>query len=189
MEYRGLTRQRVSADSDCLGAIGTSITAATPRRWAPQVSVEYDRGDMVDFSANQVRAGERIKFRATLRPLARLELLPTWSLAQLQAPQGSTTYRESAAQLLAIWHLAPQQTLRLIVQRSQVDRQSEPLRGVAAYVDRGRSDSLTYTWRRSAGTTYYLGANRGRDGVAPDNSRSTEVFAKMQVDVDEWLAR
>ncbi len=190
MEYRGLTRQRVSADSDLLQErywhFYYSRNAAL---WAPRVSVEYDRGDMVDFSANQVRAGERIKFRATLRPLARLELLPTWSLAQLQAPQGSTTYRESAAQLLAIWHLAPQQTLRLIMQRSQVDRQAEPLRGVAAYVDRGRSDSLTYTWRRSAGTTYYLGANRGRDGVAPDNSRSTEVFAKMQVDVDEWLAR
>jgi hypothetical protein len=124
-----------------------------------------------------------------LRPLARLELLPTWSLAQLQAPQGGTTYRESAAQLLAVWHLAPQQTLRLIVQRSEVDRQGEPLRGVAAYLDRSQTDSLTYTWRLSAGTTYYLGASRGHLGAAPLESRSTELFAKMQVDIDEWRSR
>lgn len=190
VEYRGLTRQRVSAGSDLLQErywhFYYSRNAAL---WAPQVSIEYDRGNMVDVSANQVRVGERTKLSATLRPLARLELLPTWSLAQLQAPQGGNTYRESAAQLLAIWHLAPQQTLRLIVQRSQVDRLPEPARGVAAYVDRSQADSLTYTWRRSAGTTYYLGANRGRTGVAPESSRSTELFAKMQVDIDEWRSR
>ncbi|MBK9574460.1 MAG: carbohydrate binding family 9 domain-containing protein [Rhodoferax sp.] len=190
VEYRGLTRQRVSAGSDLLQErYWHFYYTRNAALWAPVVSVEYDRGKMVDVSANQVRAGQRIKLSATLRPLARLELLPTWSLAQLQAPQGGTTYRESAAQLLAIWHLAPQQTLRLIVQRSQVDRQSEPLRGVAAYVDRSQADSLTYTWRRSAGTTYYLGANRGRTGVAPEQSRSTELFAKMQVDIDEWRSR
>jgi len=190
MEFRGLSRQRVSAASELLQErywhFYYSRNAAL---WAPQVSVEYDRGRMVDVSANQVRAGERVKLSATLRPLARLELLPTWSLAQLHAPQGGTTYRESAAQLLAVWHLAPQQTLRLIVQRSEVDRQGEPLRGVAAYLDRSQTDSLTYTWRLSAGTTYYLGASRGHLGAAPLESRSTELFAKMQVDIDEWRSR
>jgi len=99
MEFRGLSRQRVSAASELLQErywhFYYSRNAAL---WAPQVSVEYDRGRMVDVSANQVRAGERVKLSATLRPLARLELLPTWSLAQLHAPQGGTTYRESAAQ-------------------------------------------------------------------------------------------
>lgn len=187
LEFRGLTRQRVSASSALLAErywhVYYSRNAAS---WAPQVSVEYDRGHLADFTANEVRVGQRAKFSAKLRPLARLELLPTWSLAQIRAPQGGNSYRETAAQMLAVWHLAPQQSLRLIVQRSQTDRLPEPQRGVAAYTDRSQSDSLTYTWRRSAGTTYYLGASRGNAGVGMGQSRGTELFAKMQIDVDEW---
>ena len=190
VEYRGLTRQRISASSALLQErywhFFYSRNAAS---WAPRVSFEFDRGQLADYAANQVRSGQRAKIRATLRPLARLELLPTWSLAQIKTPSGGNTYRETAVQMLAVWHLAPQQTLRLIVQRSQLDRSAEPLRGVEPYVGRGQSDSLTYTWRRSAGTTYYLGASRGSSGAGPDPSRSTELFAKMQIDLDEWRSR
>ena len=157
--------------------------------WAPKLTLEYDRGSLADVTANEVRAGQRISASATLRPLPRLELLPTWSLAQIEAPAVQGSYREVAAQLLAIWHLAPQQSLRLIVQRSGVDRAPEPQRGVAAYTDRGQADSLTYSWRRSAGTTFYLGANRGVSGLNPLQTRSNELFAKLQVDVDEWRFR
>ena len=189
LEYRGLTRQRVSADSALLAErYWHAFYSRNAASWAPQVSVEYDCGQLADLTAREVRAGQRAKFSAKLRPLARLELLPTWSLAQIRAPQGGHSYRETAAQMLAVWHLAPQQSLRLIVQRSQVDRLAEPLRGVAATTDRSQSDSFTYTWRRSAGTTYYLGASRGSAGVGNGQSRGTELFAKMQIDVDEWRA-
>ena len=190
LEYRGLTRQRVSAGSTLLQERYWHLYyGRNAASWAPQVGVTLDRGQLADFSANQVRFGQRAKVSATLRPLARLELLPTWSLAQIKAPVGGHSYREIAAQMLAVWHLAPQQTLRLIVQRSQVDRLAEPLRGVTAYTDRSQSDSLTYTWRRSAGTTYYLGASRGNTGVGGGQSGGTELFAKMQIDVDEWRLR
>lgn len=190
VEFRGLTRQRVSASSALLRErYWHFYYSRNMASWAPQLTVDFDRGQWVDFSANEVRAGQRAKVSATLRPLARLELLPNWSIEEIKAPMGGTTYRESTARLLAIWHLAPQQTLRLIMQRSQVERQAEPLRGVAAYTDRSQSDSLTYTWRRSAGTTYYLGASRGNTGVGNGQSRGTELFAKMQVDVDEWRLR
>jgi hypothetical protein len=151
--------------------------------------MELDLGRMVDFSANDVRAGQRLKFDATLRPLERLELLPSWSSALLRSPQGGNASRETVARLLAVWHLAPRQTLRWIAQRSSVQRMAEPERGVAAYAERGRADSLTYAWRRSAGTTYYLGANRERSGAPDSLTRRTELFAKVQVDVDEWRLR
>ncbi len=104
-------------------------------------------------------------------------------------PAAARAYRETAAQLLTIWHLAPQQTLRLILQRNGADRLTEPALGIAAFSDRDRTQSLTYTWRRNAGTIFYLGASRGNSGVAPLDSRGTEVFAKLQLDVDQWLGK
>ena len=190
LDYRGLSRQRVSAASALLQErYWHMFYTRNAANWAPKLTLEYDRGSLADVTANEVRAGQRISASATLRPLPRLELLPTWSLAQIEAPAVQGSYREVAAQLLAIWHLAPQQSLRLIVQRSGVDRAPEAARGVAAYTDRGQADSLTYSWRRSAGTTFYLGANRGVSGLNPLQTRSNELFAKLQVDVDEWRFR
>ena len=116
---------------------------------------------------------------------------PSLSTAEFDAPAGSavtgSTYRESAAQLLGVWHLAPQQVLRLIVQRSSVDRRAEP--NVSSYSDRGQTDSLTYIWRKTLGTSYNLGIIRANSGITPNNTRTNELFAKVQVDVDEWRAR
>ncbi len=188
LDYRGLSRQRIGAADALLRERYWHLTyTRNAAQWAPKVSVEFDDGRLADVSANAVRPGQRVSLSATLRPLSRLELLPTWSLAQIDALNAQGSYREVAAQMLAIWHLAPHQTLRLILQRSGVDRAAEP--GVAPYVDRGQADSLTYSWRRSAGTTFYLGANRGVAGLNPMQTRSTEFFVKMQADVDEWRFR
>jgi len=84
--------------------------------------------------------------------------------------------------LLAVWHLAPGMNLRAILQRSSLDRRAEP--GVAAAREAGRTNSLTWTWRRSAGTVLYVGASAARSGD-PTAQRGGEAFVKLQVDVDE----
>ena len=49
---------------------------------------------------------------------------------------------------------------------------------------RATTGSLTWAWRRSAGTVLYLGAARSRDGLAPGVQRRNEAFVKLQVDLD-----
>ena len=91
-------------------------------------------------------------------------------------------YRESAAQWLAVWHFDARNNLRAIVQRGSLNRNSSAAR------DASQVDSLTYTWRQSAGTLLYVGASRSRFGVdAP--ARGNEVFVKLQFDLDEARAR
>ncbi|MDP3221891.1 MAG: hypothetical protein Q8M96_02025, partial [Rubrivivax sp.] len=59
--------------------------------------------------------------------------------------------------------------------------------GVVAEQNLSRTESLTYAWRRSAGTRLYLGFSRSREGrVAP--RRLNETFLKLEVDVDELRA-
>jgi hypothetical protein len=156
----------------------------TPVEAVPLAQVELSAGRLLDVGADTVRQGQRWILDVQTRPLARLELQPRLELLSLRS-EGRLRWRESAAQLLAIWHLQARQSLRLILQRSRYYRDAEPARGLVA--DRGGSDaqSLTYAWRRSAGTVLYVGVNRGVDALPNTPDRSTEVFAKLQLDWDE----
>ena len=192
ISYRGFERVRASVQSDILHERYWQFNHS--RNYGPYASnigFNIDWGQLADFSARAVRQGRRLSIDASLRPVPRLELTPSLSTAEFDAPAGSavtgSTYRESAAQLLGVWHLAPQQVLRLIVQRSSVDRRAEP--NVSSYSDRGQTDSLTYIWRKTLGTSYNLGIIRANSGITPNNTRTNELFAKVQVDVDEWRAR
>ncbi len=185
IEYRGLSRLRTASGAPLLGEkYWHFYYTRTPALWIPQVSAELDVGRIADVTANQVRSGQRLSLSAKLRPLGRLELEPSYSQALLKNEAGRA-YTETAAQLLGIWHLAPQQTLRLIVQRTGLDRRAEPGLAIASARDASTAQSLTWTWRRSAGTVLYVGASRGTSGVTGQQGRSTEVFLKLQADVDE----
>jgi hypothetical protein len=46
-----------------------------------------------------------------------------------------------------------------------------------------QTESLTYAWRRSAGTQLYIGATRARPG------RAAEAFVKLQFDADELFGQ
>ena len=83
-----------------------------------------------------------------------------------------------------IWFFNANQNVRLILQRTLLDRLPET--GVAEEHDRGKVASLTYTWRKSMGTVLYVGAsyNKGRFPL-PTTSRGAEAFVKLQFDVDE----
>jgi hypothetical protein len=134
--------------------------------------------------ANQVRPGLRWTFSPTLRPLRALEVEPQLSVGWLREG-GAPAYRESATQVLAVWHFDARHNLRAILQRSKLERRAET--GVDAGEGESRVQTLTYTWRRSAGTVLYLGATRARD-IRPVASSTNEVFLKLQFDADEVLA-
>jgi len=89
--------------------------------------------------------------------------------------------------ILAAFTLAPgtsgaaRQSLRLILQRHHYERSG----GTLAEDSAESAQSLTYAWRRSAGTVLYVGATRGDTGLPAKPSRSTEGFVKLQLDLDE----
>ncbi len=153
----------------------------TPALWLPLLRASGRIGRVADVQANALRRGGDFNLSLTTRPLARLELEPSWSMAWTER-DGQRAYRESAAQVLAVWHFNAQQTLRAIVQHTSLRRQAESL--VAAASDASTVGSLTWAWRRSAGSVLYLGASRARLGIGAISS-GNEVFIKLQSDFDE----
>jgi hypothetical protein len=154
----------------------------SPASWWPLLNTELTWGRLADAAANRVRPGARWTFGSKFRPLRPLEIEPGMSVAWLRREDGAgLTYREAAPQLLAVWHLDASHSLRAIVQRTRLDRRAEGTT-VTAEQARSRTDSLTYTWRRSTGTVLYVGATRA---AASDASRTTEGFVKLQVDLGE----
>ena len=189
VEYHGASRLRVDAASPLLAErYWHWAYRTTPAAWASAVSVGYDRGRFADVTANALRDGERIEIGAKLRPLARLELEPSYTAAVLRNDRGRV-YREYVARVLSVWHFAPRHSLRFIVQTTALERRAEPLAGVAAARDHTRAASLTYAWRRTAGTILYIGANREQAGLTPVQTRGSEIFVKLQFDLDEVRPR
>ena len=182
LEANLVSRVRTAANAPLLHErhVATGLVM-TPAPWWPLVDTSITLGRLADASAVQVRNGGRWNFSARLRPLRRLELEPSFSIAWLDHG-GQRTYHETASQLLAVWHLAPGMNLRAILQASSLDRRAEP--GVAAQRANHHANSLTWTWRRSAGTVLYIGAG-ATDSGKPVTRRGSEGFVKLQVDVDE----
>ena len=178
------SRVRTARDASPLDErfISTGLTV-TPAVWWPLLTARVDHGRLADRSDNRLRRGTNWGASAKLRPLAALELEPRIDAALLRndgAEGGGRAYDERAVQMLAVWHFDARQTLRAIVQDIRLQR---PAEGLDA---RRRTESLTYTWRYSAGTRLYIGATRLRaPGDAP--ARATEAFIKLQFDADELL--
>lgn len=147
----------------------------------PLAQAWFDTGRLVDVTAGldgRLVRGRKFGFDVQTRPLPWLELQPRLEAVVLDnAVEGR--YREAASQLLAIWHLAANRSLRLILQRQEVER-------AGAVLQSEKAQSLTYTWRRSAGTVLYVGVTRGSVGWPALPSRGTEAFVKLQADVGEW---
>lgn len=153
----------------------------TPATWFPLLDAKLSVGDLADTVADRVRPGARASATFRLRPLAPLEFEPSLSWAALR-DGGRAVYRESAAQLLAVWHFDARHSLRTIVQRLSLDRRAEA--GVPASQGRDEAVSLTWAWRRSAGTQLFVGAGASRGGV-PVSPARYEAFIKLHLDLDE----
>jgi hypothetical protein len=157
----------------------------TPAEWMPFVELSGRVGRVVDVEADRLRQGGDATLVVTMRPHARLELEPQGSY-KWSSERGLRMYRETTAQVLAVWHFDARQTLRAILQRQTIDRRAEP--GLAAGRWADSTGSLTYAYRQSSGSVLYVGAARSRPG-AHQPTRGTEFFIKLQVDVDEVRRR
>jgi len=184
LQYRGpIQHVRPSATAPLLNErYWYSELDVSPARWMPNLYLELSFGDQADMRVNQVRHGASAVWGTKLRALDRLEIEPTLSFASLRG-EGATVYRESAFNLLGIWHFDAQQSLRAIWQQTDYDRRQEG--GFDAERKSGRLLSLTYVWRHSASTVLYVGATRstGDDGNA--ERRGAEAFIKLQTDFSE----
>jgi hypothetical protein len=164
----------------------------TPAPWFPLLDTQLTIGQLPDTAAHQARDGGRWSLTAKLRPHTRLELEPSLSsLWLVDTPMGAsavggrqTLYRESALQILAVWHLRADQNLRLITQRQQLMRRPET--GIAEQRFSTHAASLTWQWRRSAGTQLFVGISRSAESAG--GPRSTEAFVKLQLDADDALS-
>lgn len=187
IEYHGLSRVRLEEASPLLAekylhvAYGRNVAT-----WMPQITVALDIGSLADVVANAARSGTRLSVLGKFRLGRQVEFEVNASDAQLRNSE-SRVYHETAVQLLGVWHMAARQSLRLISQRTSLNRGAEPTLGIDASVDRGRADSLTYAWRKTAGSVLYVGATRVRTGTALNNL-ATEVFVKLQVDAADVLS-
>ncbi len=180
---------RTAADKTLLAERFVSTGGSvSPAPWFPLLETSLDVGSLADTTANTERRGGRLNLSAKLRPLSHLEFEPSLKQAWLDgdvAGQRQRVYREQALQMLAVWHFDANHNLRAIVQRVSLDRRAEP--GVQRSEFLNRVESLTYTWRRSAGTRLFVGATRSRTGTAAVSS-TTEAFVKLQFDTDEMRA-
>lgn len=192
LQWRGLSTLRTGPGRPLLHErYWHSQLVMTPAAWAPLLDATLDWGRLADTAAStespggSVRRGGRANVLLRLRPARRLELEPTLYAAWLR-DAGQLAYRESSAQLLAIWHLDARSHLRLIVQRYSIARRAEP--GLAATRFTDDAGSLTWSHRWSAGSVIHVGAGRTRQGP-PDASgqrpSGSEFFVKLQADVDE----
>lgn len=184
VELHGLSEVRSGPGAPLLHEKNLSLAySVTPAPWIPLVDSTLAVGRLADMLANEVRPGVRLNLAVRTRPLKKLEVEPRLSFATL-CRDGKPTYRETAARLNAIWFFDADRNVRVILQRTLLDRLPEA--AVAEEHDRGKVASITYAWRKSMGTVLYLGASYGKSRLPlPAVSRGAEAFVKLQFDVDE----
>lgn len=182
VELHGLSVARTGREAPLLheryvsGKVSTTLS-----NHIPSLETSLALGQLPDVSANTVRPGLRWSASARARLLPQLEVEPSISLESLRR-NGQQAYRESVTQLKAVWFLTPNSDVRLIVQKTALNRTAEP--GVMQEQDQSRTGSLIYTWRHSIGTAIFMGLSNGKNGI-DSVSRSREFFVKLQIDADE----
>jgi hypothetical protein len=184
LSWHGLSKLRAASGGKLLAEhYWKGEYSSTLAQSIPLFDATLALGRMADVTAGVVRPGGQVNLMLSTRPFAAIEVEPSiWAAWLKNGPL--LAYRETASQLLGVWHLDARQNLRLIVQRSTVDRKAEA--GVAADRESGLTTSLTYVLRKSMGTVLYVGATRSHSGVGAQNiARGTEAFVKLQMDVDE----
>jgi Domain of unknown function (DUF5916) len=186
LEYRSGDWVRLSPDSTLHQQKRLHVEyGVQPATWWPRFSFNADLGHHVDYIQDRLRKGVRYSISSQFRPHRLLEVEPQLSQVVLRsdgqdAPfQGALAYRESAAQVLSVLHISATQKLRYIGQQSLFQTAT-----IAR--DTRTTHSLTYSWRKSAGTVAYLGvaSNRGAQ-LGNYATQGTEWFAKLQIDPQE----
>lgn len=157
----------------------------TPGPRLARVQAEFEGGDQIDVEGGRVGRGATVFLYARLRLSDRIELEPNYSVAWTNGAGGSAgrgrLYDEQAAQLNAIFHASPRDSLRMILQQRRTRRDPARYDHPVAERSEGSTVSLVYGHAARLGTAAYLGLTGSRGetpGWAPDQ-RINEVFLKL----------
>jgi hypothetical protein len=166
-----------------------------PAAWITALNAEVDLGQRLDVVADRAGPGAvwlvEAKWRAPLprigaRPLG-LEVEQRVQQGFVRAADGARALTDTAARLLAVLHLGPRDSVRVVGQAVRTVRAADAPAGVTAGREQGRDLSLVYQHRQGVGRQWALGASQRRQVLAPAAAPSTiarqaEVFAKATVE-------
>lgn len=169
-----------------------------PNRWLTNISGYVDAGQLIDYGITAARHGQRFGMTARIRPFAvfgsdqaaasnqssintldRIEIEPRFDALRF-TKNGSTVVSDITARVLAIFHIAPQHSIRLINQTSRYKRVAEANYGTQDEKDRRISQSVTYIWRQSASDSLFVGASRSARTITNPKVDNREIFVKWQ---------
>lgn len=153
---------------------------SNPGETLSYVNGEVEWGRRLDFDADRVGLGAQgqveAQWRLPLRAGLWLELELRLGLGWVDGPDGRRAFTDRSTQGLAVLHLGPRDSLRLIHQRTHFSRRGDPAGGLAPQDDAGRVLSLMFQHRVGLNRVVSLGLNRAR--LQPGALLADEVFAK-----------
>ncbi|GGP28189.1 carbohydrate binding family 9 domain-containing protein [Silvimonas amylolytica] len=185
LEYHPAMAQRVKAGGE-LHRFNQVLmdVQSNPASWFPFLEAKTILGDQVDIENDRVSPGLYTLVDARFRALDRLEIEPRFEQTVLRGPDGDTTLRDTAMQLLAVLHFTGQDSARAILQRETTRRSAALPTDVAPSFYQSDSISLTYAHRWSALKVWYLGATWSQDiQTGSLTTRDAEVFTKFQFEI------
>lgn len=145
------------------------------------VNAEVEWGRRLDFDADRVGPGLQAqleaKLRASLPAGLWLEFEQRLGMGTVNAPDGRRAFTDRSGQSLAMLHLSPRNSLRLIHQQNHFTRRANADAGLLALDERGRQLALMLQHRVGLRRVVSLGLNRA--SAQPAGERSREVFAKL----------
>lgn len=164
--------QRVQAEGPLFrshqwgGRIGFTPSAAITR-----LQLEWTLGEQLDVVAGEVGRGALLSALGRWRPAPWAELELNLFANRIRSARGNELLSDRAAQLRAVGHLSPRDSLRLIGQRSRTERPQ----GAGGQ----RVVSLLFTHGVDAGLSWHLGLTDTRTEAQPAQPHQREAFLKL----------
>ena len=157
---------------------------SNPFPWLARLFAEVAYGDRLDVFNNRIGKGHFIGVQASVRPHARAELeyrLDDDVIDSKEPVEGpKRIVHQRIQQLIGIWHFSARDSLRLILQSSDVKRTPALWEEPVSSREKTETVSVVFGHRRGLGASLYLGANyaRIRDPDSGIRTDLSEVFAK-----------
>ncbi|MFG6467478.1 DUF5916 domain-containing protein [Roseateles sp. BYS87W] len=144
------------------------------------VNAEWEWGRRLDVDADRVGLGAQGQMQAQVRlPLPNgwwLELDQRLGLGWVDGADGRRAFTDRSARSLAVLHLSPRDSLRVIHQHTRFTRQGEAQAGLPGADE--RTQALACMLQHRVGLSRVLSVGWNRAEAQPGRQRSHEVFAK-----------
>ncbi|KQY86199.1 MULTISPECIES: carbohydrate binding family 9 domain-containing protein [Roseateles] len=142
---------------------------------------EVEWGRRLDVDADRVGLGLQAELQAKLRaPLPAglwLEFEQRLGLGWVEGPNGQRAFTDRSAQSLAVLHLSPRDSLRMISQHTHFTRREDASVALAAEDGRDRQLSVMFQHRVGLSRLFSIGLTRASE--RPGQVRRRELFAKL----------